>query len=236
MEPWRRTAGVVTSRNPGSGHAVSRCEIPVKSPVQPRSANGFSLLELMTVMVIAGLLLGIGVSVFGKTATTSRRTAMDQIAAAIEQARTSAITRRKPVLLAIAPPRPGDTDERCRIGIFEVDELPGDATSVEARQLQRWELLPDGVVFTEGAIGELRNLMDEPDFEITWKDGENRAWVRAFAFTPRGGMAWPKGSDPVALRLSSGGYRDGKPVPHKDGGHSALRVGRVVARPWKLEG
>lgn len=220
------------SRNPESDRIAAGGEFPAQS----RVAAGFSLLELMAAMLIVSLLLGIGISVFGRTAATSRRTAMDQIAAAIEQARTTAITRRKPVLLAVAPPLPGGEDEHCRIGVFEVDELPGDATSVKARQLQRWELIPTGIVFTEGKIGELRNLMDEPEFELTWKDGANRARVRALAFTPRGGLAWPKGSDPVALRISAGSYHDGSPVVHRDGGHSALRVGRVVARSWKLDG
>lgn len=186
-------------------------------------------------MVLIGALTAIGISTMGSTAANSRRTATDEFTAAVEQARTAAITRRKPVILAIAAPRTSDTDQKCRFGLFEVDELPETGTAVEGRQLQRWTVMPDGVVFFGGKIDELRNVLDEDEVQLSWKDGQSQATVHAFAFNPRGGLAWPTGSDPVAVKVGSGTYQNGKPVALPSGGHSSLRVGRVVARPWKIE-
>ncbi len=186
-------------------------------------------------MILLGALLTMGFGIFGKTAASARRTAYDQFTATVEQARTAAITRRKPVILAIAPPVPGGSDESYRIGLFEVDELPESGTAVAGRQLQRWNILPGGVVFFEGQVAGFRNPLDQDPVELTWKDGENQARVHALAFTPRGGLAWPIGSEPVAVKLGSGTIRDGKPFATPSGGQSALRIGRVVARPWRLD-
>lgn len=193
-------------------------------------------MEMLVVMVIIGTLTTIGMAISGKSAATARRTAMDQFTAAVEQARTAAITRRKPVILAVAPPLRGDTDQSTRYGLFEVDELPDNPRVIEARQVQRWNLMPDGVIFFGGEIDGLRNLLDEDQAQLKWKNGENQAFVHVLAFTPRGGLAWPKGSNPVAVKLGSGTYQNGQPVPTRDGGHSSLRIGRVIARPWRLDG
>jgi prepilin-type N-terminal cleavage/methylation domain-containing protein len=196
---------------------------------------GFSLVELLVVMILLGALLTMGFGIFGKTAASARRAAFDQFTATVEQARTAAITRRKPVILAIAPPVPGDVEANYRIGLFEVDELPANGGALAARQLQRWNTLPGGVVFFGGEVEGFSNPVDAETVELSWKDGENQARVHALAFNPRGGLAWPAGSEPVAVKLGSGTLRDGKPVATPSGGQSALRIGRVVARPWRLD-
>jgi prepilin-type N-terminal cleavage/methylation domain-containing protein len=198
--------------------------------------HGFSLVELMVAMILIGALLAIGLGVFGKTAASARRTASDQFTATIEQARTAAITRRKPVILAIAAPVPGGADNNYRIGLFEVDELPERGAAIAARQLQRWNILPTGVVFFSGAVEGFDNPLDEDEVELSWKDGENQARVRILAFNPRGGLSLPPGSEPVAVTLGSGVLRDGQTIPTSDGGRNSLRIGRVIARPWRLDG
>lgn len=189
----------------------------------------------MVVLVIVGTLTTISLSMFGKTASRARRTGVDQFTAAVEQARTSAITRRKPVVLAIAPPVTGSNDQKCRYGLFEIDELPDEGSDLEAVQVQRWNLMPDGVIFLDGKVDGLRNVIDEDEIRITWKDGENEARIRALVFSPRGGLMWPAGSDPVALTIGTGTYIDGQPRSNSAGGHNSLRIGRVVARPWRLD-
>lgn len=187
------------------------------------------------VLILMGALTTIGLTTMTKTAASARRTATDQFSAAIEQARTAAITHRKNVILAVAQPRLGDSDQNCRFGLFTVDELPEGGGQLEAEQLQRWTVLPDGVVFFEGKVNESRNLLDENGVVLSWKEGQNQATVHAFAFNPRGGLSWPTGSDPVAVKLGTGTYKDGKAIAAAGGGHSSLRIGRVVARSWMIE-
>jgi prepilin-type N-terminal cleavage/methylation domain-containing protein len=207
----------------------------VNLPV-PQHRRGFSLIEMLVVMVIVGALTTLGLTIFGKTAASARKTAMDQFTAAVEQARTAAITRRKPVILAIAPPLRGSTDQDTRYGLFEVDELPDDPRTIDARQVQRWNLMPSGILFFGGEVDGLRNVLDESPSQIRWRDGQNQASVHVLAFTPRGGLAWPTGSDPVVVKMGSGTLQDGQPVATREGGQSSLRIGRVVARPWRLDG
>jgi prepilin-type N-terminal cleavage/methylation domain-containing protein len=208
----------------------------VISPVTHRR-RGFSLIEMMVVMVLIGALTTIGLTIFGRTAPHARRTAMDQFTAAVEQARTAAITRRKPVILAVAPPISGSGDTSTRFGLFEVDALPNSTKAIpNARQVQRWHVVPDGVIFFGGQIDGLRNLLDGDKTQLQWKDGENQAMVHVLAFNPRGGLSWPTGSEPVAVKIGSGTYRDGQPVATPEGGHSSMRIGRVIARPWRLDG
>lgn len=210
-----------------------RVKPPLRFPF--RTAPGFSLIELLVVMVIIGALTMAGLSVMGNTAANAQRTGTDQVVAAIEQARTTAITRRKPILLAIAEPQSGDVDEHCRFGLFEVDALPEEGSEVEAVQIQRWSVLPTGVVFLGDKIRDFDNLLEQEKVQLSWKDGQNSASVHVLAFNPRGGLAWPSGSDPVALKVGNGNYRDGRAMPVTGGGASSLRVGRVVARPWRLD-
>ncbi|WP_035607784.1 GspH/FimT family pseudopilin [Haloferula sp. BvORR071] len=209
----------------------------MKPPFHPSAgpAPGFSLIELLVVIAIIGSLTALGMSVLGTNAAKSQRTATDQFSAAVEQARTAAITRRKPVILAVAEPQPNATDEEARFGLFEVDTLPDAGALIEARQVERWHIVPNGVVFLAGRVQEFENLFDETEVVLSLKGGQEKVSVHALAFDSRGGLAWPKGSDPVAVKLGNGHYASGKPVTVSGGGHNSLRIGRVVARPWRLD-
>ena len=215
----------------------------IRTSPPPHRKAAFSLIELLTVIAVISILLAIGIKILGGTSAQARKTATDALAATIEQARSTAITSRCTVILAIA--EPGDlptTDDRCRLGLFKVTTWPNSSTTVDATLLRRWQAIPTGAIPYGGAYEGIRNPYDLPELTVRYVSGGKQieAIVHAIAFTPRGGLQWPTGSDPVVLRIAEGGYRGGKAMPDLRGAskgvsENRLQIGRVVARPWRID-
>lgn len=203
-------------------------------------------------MVIAILvtLMTAGVSLLNDSGAQSRKAGTDMLTGLIEQARTTAITSRSHVLLAIA--EPGDLpagDERCRIGLFKVNEDWSDASAtpspLKCTLLNRWQTLNTGVVLIPDDVGKLPNPLDEKS-EITISYGGVKnlsVKVHVIAFNSRGGLHFPAGSTPIALRIAEGGYRGTpkKATPNKRANQETitenrLKIGRVTARPYRIDG
>ncbi|MGB1128906.1 MAG: pilus assembly FimT family protein [Haloferula sp.] len=196
---------------------------------------GFSLIELIAVVSITVLLLAVGVSLFRTNRAEAVQTATEQVSALIEQGRTSAITRRKPVALVILRPGEGGfADDSCRVGLFELEAWQDDSP-VEGRQLQRWNVLPTGVAFFGGELDELLNVLDQTAISLSWKDGLESGEFPGLVFSARGGLLAPVGSESVVLSMRSGTYQDGQAVEIAGGGKRGIRIGRVVARAWNLD-
>jgi prepilin-type N-terminal cleavage/methylation domain-containing protein len=204
-----------------------------------QARGAFTLVEMLAVMVVVGLLMTLGLGMFRDKAR-ARRVAADTVAGMVDQARNTAIRTRREVFLAIAGP--GEIPQSgegsvCRIGLFELSERPDENGAAKGRLLERWRPLPKGIVAAGGPVDGLRNVLDESGLRLSCEIGgeEVEATLKGIVFTPRGGMAWPKGSDPVAVRLVEGSYAGGAAVrTRRDGGEDEIiRVGRVVARPWR---
>jgi hypothetical protein len=209
----------------------------IQSPTSPRNrrAHGFTLVEIITVIGIIVLLVGISVSLIGNTGAAALRTASESFTAAVEQGRTSAITRRREVALAILEPGQGGfNDGICRIGLFELDGETDDG-SLKGELLQKWLKLPGGIVFFGGEVDSLNNLMDESPVSIEWKNGTEKIEMRALVFSPRGGLSQPQGSDSIVVKFGRGTYRSGTAVKMENGANRTIRIGRVVARPWVID-
>lgn len=209
------------------------------APFHPRSHRpavaGFSLVELIAVIAIVLVLTAIGVSLLGNSRGEALRTGTEQFTTLVEQARTSAITRRRPVVLAIAEPGVGNFgDDRCRIGLFELDAWrPGEPH--EGRQIQRWQPLPTGVALFGGEVDSLANVKDETAIPLTWRAGKESAAMPGLVFGPRGGLLAPAGSESVVVTFAAGTYRDGVAVRTGEERGKTVRIGRVVARPWQMD-
>ena len=210
---------------------------------RPRALHpAFSLVELMTVIAVTVLLMVAGISVLRDHGVQARSTATDAMTGLIEQARTTALTGRTPVVLAIAEPGDLPTDDgRCMIGLFKLEAWPQDAGILNGVLLRRWQALPSGVVLLPGAVDGLRNPRDEPESTIRYLSGKQLVEGRfhLLAFNPRGGLLAPAGSDPVALRIAEGSYRKRQPTANARRAarvaESTLRIGRVTARPYRLD-
>lgn len=205
---------------------------------------------MVAVIAILATLMTAGVNLLNGTGAQSRRAGTDMLTGLIEQARTKAITSRANVLLVVA--EPGDLpaqDERCRIGMFKVDdnwlENPTDITN--AQLLNRWQTLNTGIVLLPGksaseSATNIPNPLDQDQVNITYGGTKKlKVKVHAIAFNPRGGLTYPTGSNPIVFRIAEGGYRGGQAKPNKTGPggnsvtESLLKIGRVTARPYRID-
>lgn len=203
-------------------------------------ARGFTLIEILVTISIIVILMAAGVALLGGTGPQARRAAADMLTGMIEQARTTAITTRSHVVLAIAEPGglPAN-DGKCRIGLFKVSGWPGDPTMpVGASPIGRWRILENNVVLIGGeAEGGLANPLDGDKITLDYGKGTVSACV--VVFTPRGGLAYPAGSGPIAMRVAEGAYRNGVAKPNSRAGtipENLIRIGRVTARPYRIDG
>ncbi len=194
---------------------------------------------MAAVIAILGALMTAGVSLLGGTGARSRKAGTEMLTGLIEQARTTAITSRSHLVLAIA--EPGDLpagDERCRLGLFKVGEWPDSPSSppvLTGVLLKRWLTLETGIVLAGGDVDGVANPLDGE--QVTIRYGGTGVKVHIIAFNSRGGLHYPPGSTPVAIRISEGRYRGGEAVSNPRGGSECrLKIGRVTARPYPTDG
>lgn len=214
-----------------------------KKPAFSSHPAAFSLIEVVAVIAVLVILMTASVSLLNSTGSQARKAATDSFIGLVEQARTRAITSRSDVVLAITDP--GDLpngDERCRIGIFKVKELPNNPTVLEGELSNRWQALNRGVILNGGDLGGVANPMNLPKITITY-GGVKNLTVRAhvIAFNARGGLRYPFGSTSIIVRLAEGGYRNGIATPNRRGpnktvSENLLKIGRVTARPYRIDG
>ncbi len=205
----------------------------------------FSLVELSVVIAILLTLATAGAQLLGHTEIQTRKAGTELLTSLIEQARNTAITSRRHVILAIA--EPGDianTDERCRLGIFKVDSWPDpfDGEISKAVQKGRWRALESGLTISGGKLDGLDNPLDAPEIALEYgsESKPRSAKVHAIAFNSRGGIILPASANPVLMRVAAGSYRDGKAIPRHNGKNGTvaeqkIKVGRVTARPYRIE-
>lgn len=218
--------------------------ISTKKQVPDRGAFAFTLIEMVAVIAILAILMTAGVSLLTGTGSHARRTTTDLITGMIEQARTAAITSRSTVILAIA--EPGDLpagDQSVRLGLFKVENWP-DATTgpVPAVLMSRWRTIETGVVLIGDPVDGVENVMNGNELTISYGTGKPlTVKVHAIAFNSRGGLQYPAGSSPIAMRIAEGNYRGGTATPFERGdaktiSENRLKIGRITARPYRTDG
>jgi prepilin-type N-terminal cleavage/methylation domain-containing protein len=212
--------------------------------------SAFSLIEMVAVIAVIVILMTAGVSLMSGTGAQSRKAGTDMLTGMIEQARTAAISSRTIVILAVA--EPGDLpirDEKCRVGLFKLEKGWPDnfgGSLDNAVLMSRWKNLETGIVLLGDEVEGLENPVSAGK-EITINYGTTAkplsVKVHAIAFNARGGLHFPLGSTPIAMRVAEGTYRNGVAFPYKRGGEgskgvteSRLKIGRVTARPYSIDG
>ena len=205
----------------------------------------FSLVEMSVVIAILLTLATAGAQLLGNTEIQKRKAGTELLISLIEQARNTATTSRRHVILAIA--EPGDipnTDERCCLGIFKFDSWPNpfDGKISKAVQKGRWRALESGLAISGGNYDGLDNPLDAPEITIDYgsESKPRSAQVHAIAFNPHGGIIHPASANSIVMRIAAGSYRNGKAIPRHNGKNGTvaeqkIKIGRVNARPYRIE-
>ncbi len=198
---------------------------------------------MVVVIAVLVILIVAGVGALNGTGAQARKSGSDMLSGLIDQARTTAITSRCNVVLAIA--EPGDLpsgDERCRLGIFKVESWPeAGSTTMDGTLMSRWKPFETGIVLSGGEVDGLPNPLDSPELTINYGTIAKpvSVTVHALAFNPRGGLLHPSGSGPVVMRVAEGAYRNGTATPNRRASgaitENQLKVGRVTARPYRID-
>lgn len=209
-----------------------------------RREPAFSLIEMAAVIALLVILMAAAASLVNGAGSRSRKAATDTLSGMIEQAHTAALSSRSNVVLAVA--EPGDLPEggeRCRLGLFKVETWPDSLENpLSGALMGRWRTLESGVALIGGAVDDVPNPMDGPELTIAYGGGQPRTVkIHAIAFNSRGGLRYPSGSAPVAMRVAEGNYRGGKATPLQHGEdktitENRLKIGRVTARPYRIDG
>lgn len=220
--------------------------------ISPRTSTrhtkrpAFSLVELAVVVTILLTLTAAGIHLFKNTATHARKCGTELLTSLIENARSSAITSRRHVIVAIA--EPGDltgSDDRCRIGLFKVESWPGpfDGEINAATQLGRWHPLETGLTAASGSFENLDNPLDQAELTLNYGNATKprSAKVHAIVINPRGAIELPTGINPLLIRIAEGVYRNGKAIPRPKADNGAvaenkIKIGRVIARAYRIDG
>jgi type II secretory pathway pseudopilin PulG len=210
------------------------------------AAAAFSLIEMAAVLAIVTTLMTAGVSLLNGSATQARHTGTDRLTGLIEQARTSAITSRTNILLAVAEPWDlAGGGGRSQLGLFRIDEewpdAPAVSGSLECTLLSRWQPLPTGIVLLPGDVDGIPNPLNQPELLLAYGGTKNLTIkVHAIVFSSRGSLHYPPGSAPIVMRITEGAYRGGKATPNLNAGQkhpteSLLKIGRITSRPYRID-
>ena len=199
---------------------------------------------MSVVIAILLTLAAAGAQLLGHTEIQTRKAGTDLITNLVEKARSTAITSRRHVILAIA--EPGDlpnTNECCRLGIFKVESWPDpfDGEISTAIQMGRWRALERGLTISGGDLDGHDNPLESAELTIEYgNDPKTRsAKVHAIAFNPRGGIIHPASANPIVLRVTACNYRNGKAIPRLNTKEDAsseqkIKIGRVTARAYRI--
>lgn len=201
-----------------------------------RNRPGFTLVELLSVIVIVTLLMLAGVPLLSDSSTNGRQTSREILRAHLQQARGHAIAsgRTTSVIIAshdAATPRSGGL-----ITIAEVEALPAGTTPFKVtRQVNRWSILPENIFFLSRNVTKSprETLMDTPAI-IDAEYQKKPVTCHAVIFSPDGRITHPADGGPLALAIGKGKDSSGGIIATQKSGDKVvfdfLRINRLNAR------
>jgi prepilin-type N-terminal cleavage/methylation domain-containing protein len=182
--------------------------------------RGFTLAEVLVVVVVIGLLLAIGASAFLPTGTSERRVARGEIQAMLTRARSHAIASGEPTAMVVIGLADGPDEMRGKaLTLFEVKRDASGEGWEAGEQMRRWEYLPGSTILMDGTLagggnGKGRNFMDEESLltvAVPSGGGGRKQDVEAafVVFDVTGAVSHPSGSGRIEFHIGEGVWRSG---------------------------
>lgn len=204
-----------------------------------RGSGGFSLTELMVVMVILAALLVAAAPVFMKSSTKARQASRELVKGHLNRARSHAIATQQATAVLFADYKAGAELGGKMLGIAEMtwEDDPNDAQpgAYQVKSvLQRWEKLPGAMMLMDqSSVGNKKpTIMDaEENFRVRL----NRKDIDATAiiFAPSGQIVSPA-DQAIEILLGAGNLTNGQvTATEKNGGqvsYDRLQINRLTGR------
>lgn len=218
---------------------------PVARPGRRWPRCGFSLIELLVVLMIVSVMLVIAVPAFSNASNQARRASKEIIKAHLRQARAHAITTGHPTAVAIPSLDSGPELGGRSLSLFEVEPqdggfVPRTSANGRDRMLQRREVLPgDFHLVPAAAIGAATpTLLDQPASLVTDQGGQPLT-CHLVVFSTDGRAIWPPPGTPINIAIARATRRGGSLLlTERSGGRPVFelfQINRLTGRTRPIE-
>lgn len=170
------------------------------------------MIELLGVMAIVAVVVGLMVpamSNFGRAGAL--RTAGEKVSNLLALARQNAIAKNALTAVVVVT-EPGISDRYRALAIYEMPPKADgtSSTSKDWRQVNRWELLPDGIIFDQSTFQTDPSAVLPALPEVNFRGAETQSYSYV-VFLPNGAIWEPNAN---SIRLVEGFWPEGASVPN----------------------
>lgn len=214
-------------------------------PVSARLPLGFSLVELLVVIVIISILLVVAVPIFSKSSDNARRGSKEIIKAHLQQARAYAIANDQATAVVIPVLDAGSEIGARTISLFEVEledgnYIPVTDASGNGLMVQRAETLPGNFHFVRSSSisSDRPTLVDLPETMATSFKGEDHD-NHYIVFAPNGQIVRPLAGTQINIAIAKATKTgDSLTLTERNAGQPVFeffQVNRLTGRTRQIE-
>lgn len=209
-----------------------------------RQSRGFSLVELMVVIVILTILLLAALPVFVKSNAKARQAARELVKGHLQRARSHSIATGNATAVLVADYSAGTELAGKMLGIGEVtwivDPLnPNEGNYSVTKVLQRWEKIPGSVmVLNQSTTASARTSLMEEDKRVSVTHSGKKINASFVVFSANGQIIYPE-NKPIEIILGPGSMAGGSPRATEKidnrASYDLLQVNRLTGRARLIE-